>query len=91
MKKKFILEDDSQEFVINEDNRGNVSVVEPVFTSVALSTNKDPQTGLWSVIEIPYDPVTGQTGTVNKHISGHDRAIAVEQFKIMAANKGLVG
>lgn len=54
-------------------------------TETALGIAKDPLTGKWNVVTIKFDPENRIAGPVEMK-EEEDRQIAVERFKIFAAN-----
>lgn len=62
--------------------------MEAPLKSMALGIAKDSD-GKWYVTKIPFDLVSGKSGTPERTGQGDDRMVAVERFKIEAANSVL--
>lgn len=62
--------------------------VEVNLKSLALGIAKDSD-GKWYVTKVPFDLVSGKSGTPERTGQGDDRMVAVERFKIEAANSVL--
>lgn len=61
-----------------------VSPAPPNFTAWSFGITKDPVTGFWHVVKIPYNFATKEVGTPEQIGHGDDRSIAIERFKIEA-------
>jgi hypothetical protein len=59
-------------------------------THVALGIARDAKSNEWCVVEIEFNPETGETGTFKFVPAGSSKEMASEQFKITAVNKELV-
>lgn len=59
-------------------------------THLALGIARDSKTSEWCVVEIGFNPETGETGDLKFVPAGPIKALASEQFKITAAHKELV-
>jgi len=85
-KKQKSIEDLILEAATPKQEEKEPQVVLPVnLTETALGIAKDPLTGKWNVVTIKFDPETRTAGPVEMK-EEEDRQIAVERFKIYAAN-----
>lgn len=60
-------------------------------THVALGTYKNELTGEWMVAKIKFNPETGQAELAEHIPAGPGRDFAIEKFKIVAVQEGVVG
>lgn len=75
-----------------EEIKKELKDVEPVvYTQTAIGIYKDSKIGLWFLSEFNYNPQTGNVSALIKHGPYEDRTMAIEHFKIKAANLDLVG
>lgn len=58
---------------------------------VALGTYKSESTGEWMVAKLRFDPTTGAAEVVEHLYAGPGRDFAIEKFKIVAVQEGVVG
>lgn len=63
----------------------------PVLTHVALGTFRNELTGEWLVAKVRFNPETGHAEVVERIPAGPGRDFAIEKFKIVAVNEGVVG
>lgn len=82
MSKKLQLKDDV-DTVANE--------MTPVLTHTALGTFRNDLTGEWLVAKIKFNPETGHAEVVERVPAGPGRDFAIEKFKIVAVQEGVVG
>lgn len=61
------------------------------FTHEAIGTFKHPDTGVWMVAVIKFNPVTGDVSELNSIEAGPSRDYAVERFKLEAVQRDIVG
>ncbi len=62
----------------------------PNYTNESLGVFKDDVAGKWNVAVVKFNPTT-KMAVVDNLVVCDDRATAIERFKIMAVEKGLVG
>ena len=62
-----------------------------VLSHTALGTYRDDTTGEWMVAKLKFDPHTGQAEVVEHIPAGPGRDFAIEKFKIVAVQEGVVG
>ncbi len=65
---------------------------EPVvqFNKTALGLVRDEKTGQFTLVEIPYDSVTGQTGSIVMRPVDGGRYEAYDQFKVRVVELGIM-
>lgn len=62
----------------------------PVYTDTALGIFRDIHKG-WFVAKIRYNPTTGQVSpNLEKVLTGDDRMLATERFKILTINEKII-
>lgn len=62
----------------------------PVLTSQAFSIVKSAKTGLWTVVEIPFNYETGETGKISVVSEDVERPIAIERFKVTIGRSSIM-
>jgi hypothetical protein len=77
----------SKRMRLQSEEETNVSTL----THVALGTFKDDSSGEWLVAKIKFDPETGAAEVTERIPAGPGRDFAIEKFKIVAVQEGVVG
>lgn len=67
-----------------------INEIKAIYTHSAFGIYQDSK-GIWNVSEIKYNPMTKQTDEIIVHSGDGSRDMAVEKFKIMVVNLGLIG
>lgn len=71
--------------------KDETEVVVVELSHVGLGIYKNTDTSEWMVIKLKFDPLTGQAEVVEHIPAGPGRDFAIEKFKIVAVQEGVVG
>jgi hypothetical protein len=66
------------------------SVTPPVYPSTSFSIVKSAKTGLWTVVEIPFNYETGEVGKISVVSEDVDRPVAIERFKVTIGRSSIM-
>lgn len=72
--------------IVTERNQGKVEL-----NDVSLGVAKNPQTGMWTLVEIPFNVQTGDAGKPKVLSEDIDRSMIIERFKIEAIQRQVIG
>ena len=73
------------------DQQNNVEEIEQTnMVGRAIGTAINPSTGTWVTAVIEFDPTTGQARVSRTLPSGNSKMEAIEKFKILAVEEGVV-
>lgn len=72
--------------IVTERNQGKITL-----DDYTLGIAKNPQTGMWTLVEIPFNVQTGDAGKPKILYEDIDRSMIIERFKVEAVQRNIIG